>query len=262
MAARRSRGPVAVLVGVFLAGGAVVVLPGPTAGARPASSIVSAVEKGSSLTLRSGATTYLYVGGSSANAVMSDSSFGSVPLASPCGVKRSQAPLGTSSSSQGSFISTGTKSAIAGVAETGYTVTRASGSPNPGGSASCASDGLTAPQTEAGYVTVGTKTGGGTVVVMVGGRGVASLGGFALAPGYVGADCAPLSPLRVLRNVTFGNPRSTIGLGAVAAVAVLAVTLPAHNSCSVDFDGTDVPLGNAYALYEEAYLLTPVGVSV
>src|SRR5271155_4965262 len=111
-----------------MGGGVVLAVAFPASAestAPPARQIVTAVAGTSTLTMKSGFSQYLFVGGSSAGAVNTQTTFGHIDNYN-CGAPKSQGPIGPSPAAdpQGSFTTTGDVSAIAGVAISGYSVRR------------------------------------------------------------------------------------------------------------------------------------------
>jgi len=247
----RSGGAVLVIaVGLVMA----VAVPAnaePSASAAPA--IVSAVHRGSSITMPSGYSHYIYVGGASANAVLSRSTFGGYPegdWAKACTHKQGVDAVGPSTSPTGSFATDGSVAAIAGVGISGYTVKVAHPVGANGNGGTCYEGGSAPVGGSFGWTAKRTTL----YLEMVGTVGMGSL---SFAP-YPGSNDCPTNALKVLRNVTYGNPYSTSGL--VASVATVLVTVPSGDMCDWVVTGTQQPLiaGSYYAMWNWAYHLTPL----
>jgi hypothetical protein len=200
---------------------------------------VTAVARGSSLTMKSGFSQYLFVGGSEAGAVNTKSTFGDPP--GGCG----QTPIGHSPSGnpRGSFRTTGNLSVIAGIGVSGYSV-RPEG-PNIG-SVLCGTTVATAPfSVDMDNFSVKAA---GTVVVLVGTSGVGSLTA-SLIQGH-GLACSS-STTEVNQTVTKGQDDG-------AAVAVLTAPVNAGAGCYVSVSGTTYnTVPQSVGIWTEAYLLVP-----
>jgi len=248
----RSGGAVLVIaVGLVMA----VAVPAnaePSASAAPA--IVSAVHRGSSITMPSGYSHYIYVGGASANAVLSRSTFGGYPegdWAKACTHKQGVDAVGPSTSPTGSFATDGSVAAIAGVGISGYTVKVAHPVGANGNGGTC-STGTPTPISD-GFGWSASKR-SSTYLEMIGTIGLATL---TFAPNPSDNTC-PTDSFKVLRNVTYGNPHSTSD--PVASVAVVLVTKPPGDVCDYVAIGTQLPVvaGSYYAMWNWAYHLTPL----
>jgi len=239
----RSRGTVVVIaVGLVLA---VAVPAAAHARTAPARQIVTAVAQRSSITMRSGFSQYFYVGSSSTDAQMNDSSFGygdRFACATP-GLRRStETPIGHSTSDEASFSSTGLTSGIAGVGISGYSWKRTA----QGGS--CANGPVLAPAPLTGnaFLFRPNKNVAGTYLVLVGTLGITSL-----SASLYGACSADGGVVKTLQNVTYQADSNV-----PTSVGVFLATVPADGACnSVGLSGTMAD-GGTFGFYPESFLLT------
>jgi hypothetical protein len=249
----RSRG----LVGLFAVGLAVAVAIPANAQASAGSSqaIVTAVHHGDSITMPSGYSHYVYVGGSSANAVLSHSTFGGRPEGSEsCIGKSGQDAVGITSSPTGSFQTDGSVAAIAGVGISGYSVQISKPVGANGYDADCYGSGTSGTASLSSGIGWNTPKHTTLYLVMIGTVGLSSLS----ETPYTGYPDCPTNAFKMLRDVTYGNPKSTTGLSPVASVAVGLATNPGGVACDFLFTGTELPLGNWYSIWVWSYKLTPL----
>jgi len=245
-----------------VAAGLVLAVAAP-AGAQPRSSgrtppdqqIVTAFARQSSLTMTSGLSRYLFVGGSSADADISATTFRHIRDIG-CRSHPSQGPVGPSSSDQGSFVTTGSVAAIAGVGLSGYTVT-----PVPfgygatlycGASASGFPASVTLPLTTSD--TIGARE---MLVVLVGTLGVGTLAPSLLAQSGGRCQLGGDGALSTLRNTTVSKGRDE-----GTAVAVFAATLQYPLTyCDFTAYGTSMnppgDVGGSVSMWVNAYVLNP-----
>jgi hypothetical protein len=250
-------------VGVILAVGLVFAVAVP-ASARPASSspaqqIVTRVAQTSSLTMKSGFSQYLYVGGTSADAKITGTSFHHIPDARcawqpPRGIVHqtgSQGPVGPSSpaSAEGSFTTSGDVAVIAGIGLKGYKVESMDFS--PGGAGYCGETATGQPL--AGGNWIGTGKVGGLVLILVGTNGVGNLVPGPLVPLFQNRPCPTTQRVTTLRNVT-----ASMGANDGGAVGVFSVPLPPNSSCQWPVSGTSFNEPNVdYSMWSQAYVLVP-----
>jgi hypothetical protein len=245
-----SRAGVAATVALFL----VLVIPAVSSSASPpALRIITAASRTSSLTMKSGFSHYIFVGGSSFGAGISQTSFQHV-RESACLRNATQWPIGKSASSQGSFSSSGSVSAIAGIGISGYSVKGSES--NIGGIAGCGPQAPNGPFSGGFNVTTGDSVGQGDVILIV----VGTLGVGTLAPSLTpntGGNCGVNNQLTTLRNVTASESRYKGG-----AVAIFSISLQSSMfECWFGIYGTTFNTANEsgnLAIYYTAYLLKPL----
>jgi hypothetical protein len=237
----RSKGTVVLLAtGLVLA---VAVPAGAQAPSPPAQQIVTALSRHATLTMKSGLSQYLFVGGSSADAVNSQTTFQHIGNIN-CGSPRSQGPIGpsTAGDAQGSFVTTGKVSAIAGVGISGYSVKPLFPAQ---GFQHCESSSTRSPIGTG--LSFSTKV-GEIVLILVGTDGVGSL-----AP-----DLENCNTTNSLDPATLQNDTVSKGNDDGAAVAVFSASLQAGDDCTFEVYGTSyttVPQG--FGLWLRAYSLVP-----
>jgi hypothetical protein len=241
---------IAIAVGLVLA----VAVPAnaQSSASPPVQRIVTAVARTSHLTMKSGYSEYLFVGGSSAGAAITKTSFKHYGRVN-CGAPESQGPVGPSTAAdpQGSFASTGTVAVVAGVAISGYSVHEALFA--GGGSFMCGPYPSRIPVE--GGTNFGTGNVGGLVLIMIGTEGVGTLAPSLYAP--TGLQCTPSSPFEdpaTLTNVTVSK-----GTNDGGAVGIFSVSLPAESDCEFDLRGTSYnkPGTGNFGYFANAYLLIP-----
>jgi hypothetical protein len=226
--------------------------PLPAAGARPAQ-IVTAVNNGSTLTLDSGFGHYLYVGASSAGAVIRQTTFGHVQDLGRCGMRprASESPIGPSHppSDEGSFTTTGSVAVLAGVAVSGYSVHDIA--VLRGGTGWCGYPPMSSISAGESFA---TKNVGGQVIMLVGANGIGALTAPTLT-NFKRGRCGTLpgQGLVALRNVTVSMGPDTGG-----SVAVFSASLAPHSSCFLLVHGMSInEAGQGFSMFSNAYLLVP-----
>jgi hypothetical protein len=213
--------------------------------------IVTKVARASTLTMKSGYSHYLFVGGSSAGAAIENTTFGHYSDAN-CGHPRSQGPLGPSAatSPEGSFTTTGAVAVIAGVATTGYSLRHLvlAGL----GTFACGSYPSRIPA--GNNLFFGTGTSGGVVLILVGTEGVGTLApSLSAAQGYQCVTSGLDTPA-TLQNVTASRGHNVGG-----AVGVFSVSVAPESGCFLSTDGTSYnkPGTGNFGIWAKAYLLVP-----
>lgn len=246
MRARSQGAVVVIVVGLVLA----VALPaGARASSAPAQEMVTAVARTSHLTMKSGFSKYLFVGGSSAQAANSQTTFahfGNIL----CGPPPSEGPMGpsTKGGARGSFHTSGDVSAIAGVGISGYSVKRLISDQDD---QVCRSSTTRVPWGNG--LNFAVPNVGGIVVFLVGTDGVGYLAP-TLDP-YEGGLCQTTDGLypATLQNVTVSK-----GQDDGTTVAVFSASLHAGDSCDFDVEGTSYNnVSQGFGIWFSAYLLVP-----
>jgi hypothetical protein len=262
----RNRGAV-----VLRAAGLVLAVAGPanaqsqstaesTTTTTPASQqIVTATAQKSLLKMPSGYSHYLYVAGSSANAVISQASFqDGVPI-SFCGTPKQVLPVGRPRllpSDQGAIRTSGSVAAMAGVATDGYSVRQAD-------LVTGSFDWLcgTIPTGESAGVGFDLVTGkvGGLILILVGTEGIGNLGTPTVSSYDSGRnDGGSCSYVSTLRNVTVSQ-----GQNEAASVAIYTADAAPESTCAFWVNGSSFTRPGdddaSAGLWANAYLLVPNG---
>jgi hypothetical protein len=253
----RSRGAVFVIaMGLVLA---VAVPAGAQDRSAPAQQIVTAVARTSTLTMKSGFSQYLFVGGSSADALMTHTTFEHESTETcvethPNTITghKTQAPVGLSQPSvaKGSFTTSGNVAVIAGVGISGYSaqsILQYGDGENECGGVS--------PR-QAFNFSLAFKTGsaGGVVLILVGTEGVGTLAPN-LNDGTVGGQCNDVTGQGVttLQNVTVSKGPNDGG-----AVGIFSAPVPPDTTCVLNLFGTSYNKQYyGFSGWGNAYLLVP-----
>jgi hypothetical protein len=212
--------------------------------------MVSGAVGTSTLNLPAGFSQYLFVGGSAAEASVTDATFGSQTYPS-CANTMNEVPMGFSHppTPEGSFATTGTVAVLAGVAFSGYSVRRAGHLGNL--SEFCSATTKTSIRPSFGFTT--TKP-GEVVVVLVGSDQVSGFEPMALQDWSNGTcnDVAGHKP-KTLEDVT-----ARTGKNDVAEAAIYSVALPQASSCQFVVRATSHdPSGGAFTFWSNSYVLVP-----
>jgi hypothetical protein len=211
--------------------------------------------------MQSGFSHYLFVGGSTFGGDISKTSFDHITTPGNCTgapSRHMQYPFGPSkaTSPQGSFSTTGTLAAIAGVAISGYSVKGTES--NFGFDGYCGGPGIPSdfPQSASMFLTTKGFTPGEIVVIIVGTAGIGTL-----APSWLhqsGVSGCGNEALTTLRNVTVNKGRYD-----GTSVGVFSTQLSGPLSyCDFSVYGTtynSADQSGMYAIWMNAYYLVPLG---
>ena len=233
----------------FIAGLVFAVAVPASAQSQPAQQIVTSVAKGSSITMPTGYSHYLYVGASSAGARIEGTSFAHESHAL-C-THHGQTPIGPSNpaSSQGSFTTNGSLAAVAGVAVSGYSLSKQGLKGALSGDDLCGGDEGPGRQTKSG-ISLLTRKEGGVAIILISTEGIGKL---SYSPPMTNSGQCN-GPVKSLQNLTVHNGKTEGG-----AVAVLSMSVQPDSYCEVDVAGTTYfKKGPADVVFRlRAYLFVP-----